>query len=339
MIALLALLALAPAGDDPAAALARRLQKLRAEVSKSVVAIEVERDTDPDGRGARGPVAAHEDYYNRPKGPTSGVIYEADGFILTSYFNVSGGLKKDGIRVTLWNGKELTAELLGFDEQRDIALLKVEEKGLPVLPKADFSKLSQGMFLGLVGRSPDRENPTINLGILSALSRMNKTAVQTDAEMNYGNAGGALVTFSGELVGVACNVKPKTPWGQSGGVGFACKVPEIDALLPRLKNREHIAAEKRPFLGIRPGEGNPEVEGIQVAEVVKDSPAEKAGIKKDDILVEMDGKKLTDFESLKDLLAEKKVGDEVVLKAKRKNKKAWDDKEFTLKLAGAPDQP
>jgi S1-C subfamily serine protease len=338
VIVLLALAVLVP-GDDAAAALARRLQKIRAEVSRSVVAIEVDRETDPDGRGARGPVAAHEDYYNRPKGPTSGVIYESDGFILTSYFNVSGGLKKDGIRVTLWNGKEVPGELLGFDEQRDIALLKIAEKGLPVLPKADLSKLTQGHFLALVGRSPDRENPTINLGILSALNRMNKTAVQTDAEMNYGNAGGALVTLTGELVGVACQIKPKTPWGQSGGVGFACKVAEIDALLPRLKMKEHIAAEKRPFLGIRPGEGNPEVEGIQVAEVIKDSPAEKAGVKKDDVLVELDGVKLTDFESLKDALSEKKVNDEVVLKLKRKLKKGYEDKEFKLRLGGAPDQP
>ncbi len=336
---LLALGLLGVPDDDASAALARRLQKLRSEVSKSVVAIEVERETDPDGRGARGPVAAHEDYYNRPKGPTSGVIYEADGFILTSYFNISGGLKKNGIKVTRWDGKEFVAELLGFDEQRDIALLKIDATGLPVLPRADFAKLAQGLFVALVGRSPDKENPTINLGILSAMNRMEKTAVQTDAEMNYGNAGGALVTLAGELVGIACNIKPKTPWGQSGGVGFACKTPEIDKVLPRLKNKEHIVAEKKPFLGIRPGEGNAEVEGVQVAEVVKDSPADKAGIKKDDVLTELDGKKLTDFESLKDVLAEKKVGDEVVIQGKRKAGKKYDDKEFKLKLAGAPDQP
>ncbi len=319
--------------------LAQLLRKLRAEVGKSVVAIEVERETDPDGRGGRGAVAQHEDYYNRPKGPTSGVVYESDGFILTSYFNISGGLKKDGIKVTLWDGKECAAELLGFDEQRDIALLKIAETGLPALPKADYAKLAQGLFVALVGRSPDKENPTINLGILSAMNRMEKAAVQTDAEMNYGNAGGALVNLKGELVGVACGIKPKTPWGQSGGVGFACKTAEIDALLPRLKNKERIVAPKKPFLGIRPGEGNPEVEGLQVAEVIKDSPADKAGIKKDDVLVELDGKKLTDFESLRDILAEKKIGDEVTLKGKRKKGKEYEDKEFKLKLGGAPDQP
>jgi len=340
----IALLALAPGllgapDDDASAALARRLQALRAEVARSVVAIEVERETDPDGHGARGAVAAHEDYNNRPKGPTSGVVYEADGLILTSYFNISGGLKKDGIKVTLAGGKECVAELLGFDEARDIALLKIDAKGLPVLPKADYARLAQGLFVALVGRSPDKENPTINLGILSAMNRMEKAAVQTDAEMNYGNAGGALVTLKGELVGVACNIRPKTPWGQSGGVGFACKTAEIDKVLPRLKNKEHIVAEKKPFLGIRPGEGNPDVEGLQVSEVLKDSPAEKAGIKKDDVLTEFDGKKLTDFESLKDALTEKKVGDEVAIKGKRKAGKKYDDKEFKLKLAGAPDQP
>lgn len=325
--------------DDASAALARLLQKLRADVSKSVVAIEIDRESDPDGRAGRGAVSAHEDYFNRPKGPTSGVLYEADGFILTSYFNISGGIRKDGIKVTLWNGKEYVAELFGFDEERDIALLKIAEKGLPALPKADYSKLAQGLFVALVGRSPDKENPTINLGILSAMNRMNKAAVQTDAEMNYGNAGGALVTLKGELVGVACNIKPRTPWGQSGGVGFACKVAEIDKLLPRLKNKEHIAAEKKAFLGIRPGEGNPDVEGLQVAEVIKDSPAEKAGIKKDDVIVEIDGKKVTDFESLRDILSEKKIGDEVTVKAKRKAKKEYEDKEFKVKLAGAPEQP
>ncbi|HXX95425.1 MAG TPA: trypsin-like peptidase domain-containing protein, partial [Planctomycetota bacterium] len=209
---LLALGVLCVPDDDAAQALARRLQKLRGEISRSVVAIDVERETDPEGRGSRGAVSAHEDYYNRPKGPTSGVIYGADGFILTSYFNVSGGLKKDGIKVTLGDGRELVAELLGFDEDRDIALLKVAATGLPVLPKADTPKLAQGLFVALVGRSPERDNPTINLGILSAMNRMERSAVQTDAEMNYGNCGGALVTLGGELVGVACNIKPKAPW-------------------------------------------------------------------------------------------------------------------------------
>jgi len=322
---------LATVGDDP---LAATLAKLRQTVGKSVVAIEVERDSDPDGITGSGAVAQHRDYYNRPKGPTSGVIYEAGGFILTSRFNVSGGIRKNGLKVTLWDGRQVPGELLGTDEQRDIALIKIAETELPVLPRADYGTLRPGTLVALIGRSPDPGQATINFGILSALSRMSKMSVQTDAEMNYGNAGGALVTLKGELVGVACNIKPDTVWGQSGGVGFACKTAEIDGLLERLKKGERIEAPKQPFLGIRPGEGNPDVEGIQVVDVLKDSPAEKAGVKKEDVLVELAGVKLTDFESLKEALEPHKIGEEVTLKVMRKGGKDWQEKSFTLKLEG-----
>ncbi len=333
----------APGGgqDETAPALSRLLVKLRERVGKSVVAIEVDRDSDPDGQGGAGRVAAHRDFFNRPKGPCSGVVYEADGFILTSYFNISGGIRKNGLRVTLHDGRVLPAELLGFDERRDIALLRVEAAGLPVLPRADLKGLGQGALVAVVGRAPDKEIPTVNLGIVSAMNRMNNAAVQTDAEMNYGNSGGALVTLAGELVGVGCNVKPRNVWGQSGGIGFACKVTEIDSLLDRLKKKERITAENRPYLGIDVGEGDPNVEGVQVAEVRQGSPAEKAGIKKDDVIVELGGKKVTDPESLRGLIADRKIGDEVSMKAKRPKdagKKAYDDKEFKVKLEGRPEE-
>jgi serine protease Do len=317
-------------GDDPMAPV---LAKLRETAAKSVVAIDVEREADPDGITGSGAVAQHRDYYNRPKGPTSGVIYE-DGFVLTSRFNVSGTIRKNGLKVTLWDGRQLQGELVGSDEQRDIALVRIDAKDLPVLPRADAAAVGQGTFVALLGRSPDRSHSTVNVGILSATSRMNKTAVQTDAEMNYGNVGGPLVTLKGELVGVACNIKPDTVWGQSGGVGFACKTAEIDKLLERMKKGEHIAAEKRPFLGIRAGEGNPDVEGIQIVDVLKDSPAEKAGIKKEDVLVELGGVKITDSESLKEALEPRKIGEEIELKVMRKAKEGWQEKTFKLKLEG-----
>ena len=97
---------------------------------------------------------------------------------------------------------------------------------------------------------------------------------------------------------------------------------------------EKIEAEKRPFLGIRPGEGNPDVEGIQIAEVMKDSPAEKAGIKKEDVLIELGGIKITDSESLKEALESRKIGEEVELKVMRKGKEGWQEKTFKLKLEG-----
>ncbi len=313
----LSLLAPAQEGD----ALAAVLRKVRDQAGRCVVAVEVDRESDPDGQTARGSLATHTDYYNRPRGPASGVLWDAEGHVVTSQFNVSGGIKKDGLRVVLWDGRRAPARIVGWDEGRDIALLKIEETGLPVLPKADFAKLGQGSFVVVLGRAPDPSSPTVNLGILSAMSRMKGAAVQTDAEMNYGNSGGALVTLRGELVGVGCNVKPQAVWGQSGGVGFACKVSVIEDLLPRLKAGEKIPAEKEPFLGIRPGEGNPDVGGVQVVQVLPGSPAEKAGMKAEDVIVEFDGKKVEDYEAFTDLMQARKAGDEVAIKVMRKKGK------------------
>ncbi len=315
-LALAALLA-AGAQDHSTEAFTRLLRALRERVSRCVVAIEVDRSSDPDGTGTGGAVAAHLDYYNRPRGPASGVVYESDGSIITSLFNVSGSIRKDGIRVTLPDGSERVAELLGTDERRDIALLKINAKDLPTLPKADPRGIGPGTFVAVVGRSPDKAVSTINAGIVSATNRMGGTAVQTDAEMNYGNAGGALVTLQGELVGVACHVKSRTHWGQSGGIGFACKVSEIDGVLDRLKRRERIEAEKIPFLAIMPAGGDPDAPGLQVGAVLPGSTAEKAGLREGDVIVEVDGVKVFDMEDIKAALRSKKIGQEVSIKVLR----------------------
>jgi serine protease DegQ len=307
MITLLLLAAL----QDPA---------LLEKVSRSVVAIVVSRSEDPDGEGV-GSTASQKAVNSRPEGPVSGVIYAPGGLILTSYFNVSGTILPDGIRVTLHDGRQVKATLLGWHQGRDIALLEVPVEDLPVLPKADPTALAQGTFVALVVRAPDPRRPTFNRGILSALHRMKDAAVQTDAEMNFGNAGGALVTLKGELVGVACHIRPGTPWGQSSGVGFACKTEEIDRLLDRLKKGERIEAEKTPFLGIQPGEGHPDIAGTEVAEVVPGSPAAAAGLKAGDVIVAIDDAPVTDLQSLKAILDRKAIGDTVTVKVRRPDKK------------------
>ena len=285
-----------------------------------------------------GSTASQRDYVRRPKGPCSGVIYAPEGLILTSYFNISGEIRPGGLHVTLPDGREVAAKVLGWHQGRDIALLEVAARDLPALPKADPKALAQGMFVALVGRAPDRTRPTLNLGILSALNRVENSAIQTDAEMNYGNSGGALVTLKGELVGVACHVRPDKVWGQSSGVGFACKTAEIDRLLDRLRKGERIEAEPKPFLGIRVGEGNPDVEGTQVAEVIPESPAAAAGVKKDDVIVGLDGRKVTDFESLRAILHEKHIGEKVLLSVKRPKGKGLVDREFRVTLGGRPEE-
>ena len=119
----------------------------------------------------------------------------------------------------------------------------------------------------------------------------------------------------------------------TGGKRFTADVvgfdPHGDIALCRIKNAKDL-----PFLGIRAGEGNPDVEGIQVADVMKDSPAEKAGIKKEDVLVELAGVKITDSESLEEALEPRKIGEEIELKVMRKGKDGWQEKTFKLKLEG-----
>ena len=329
------LLALCLQGDATAEAVAKTLAALRAAAGRSVVALDMEREEDPEGRLGRGGLAAYTDYYNRPKGPSSGVIYSAEGLILTSAWNVSGTIRKGTLRATLGDGRELPATLLGVDERIDVALLKVEAEGLPVLPKADLGKIGQGSFVALIGRSPDRGATTVNLGILSAMDRFKKASVQTDAEINYGNCGGALVTLRGELVGIAHHVRPEAVWGQSGGVGFACKLAEIDAVLERLKKGERIAAEKRPWTGIQPGDGDAEFQGIEVAMVFPDSPAQKAGVKPKDVVTHADGKELPDMVAFQEILDAKKIGDVVDVKLKRRLPKGgWEERAVKLKLEG-----
>lgn len=331
MIALVTLFCLQEDGPS-SAAVARVLQALREKVAKSVVAVDVDRETDPEGRTGGGQFGTHTDYYNRPKGPTSGTVIDEGGFILTSYFNVSGKIRR--IVVTAWDGKEHEAELLGFDQARDVALLRIDRKDLPVLPAA--KEVRQGDFVAIVGRSPDKQTPTINHGILSATSRHRGTAVQTDAELNYGNVGGPLVNLRGELVGVTSHIRPREPWGQSGGVGFATKLSEIRKILPDLKEKKQIVEAKQPWLGISPGEGTAEVEGVEVGQVVPGSPAEKAGLQVGDVIVEFDGAKVKEFDDLRQKVLEKRIGDEVKLKLKRKEEKRWVEKELKVKLEERP---
>lgn len=318
--------------DSTAEAVAKTLASLRETAGRAVVALQMDRDEDPEGKMARGSLAAHTDYYNRPKAPTSGVIYSADGYVLTSAWNVSGTIRKGTLRATLWDGRELPATLLGVDERIDVALLKLDAKELPTLPKADLAKLGQGSLLALLGRSPDPRAATVNFGILSAMDRHRKASLQTDAEINYGNCGGALVTARGELVGVAHHVRPDAVWGQSGGVGFACKLAEIDAVLERLKKGEKIAAEKKPWTGIQPGDGDAEFQGIEVAMVMPESPAQKAGLKPGDIITHAGDVEVPDMVAFQDVLDAKKIGDVLALKIKRREAKNKPAKDVVVNL-------
>jgi serine protease Do len=329
--------------DDVRAALSRTLMKVREKVAPFVVGILVERTADPEGQGPRGKLAVHADYYSRPKGYCTGTIIGKEGYVITSAFNMSGEIKK--ITIQLQPGdhinelKSYEAKLVGYDKEKDIALLKFDYfKDLAVLERADFKDVKVADFAVVIGRSPDPEQPTINFGIISSLHRFGGTHLQTDSELNYGNVGGPVVDVRGRLLGISCQIHPRDHWGQSGGVGFAYRADKLDELIERLKKGEKIDKPKveanKPYLGAVPAGGAENVDGVVIGDVLKDSPAEKAGIEVGDILVEFDGKKIKSPQDLDTAVKSKKPNDTVKVKVKRTNKKDGSTKvlEFEVKL-------
>ena len=231
-----------------------------------------------------------------PVGQGSGFIISSDGYIITNNHIVDGA---DRLKVSLTDGRELTAKLIGTDPETEIALIKVDAQGLSPLPLGNSDDLRVGEWVLAIG-SPFGLDHSVTSGIVSARGRGNVGIVdyadfiQTDAAINPGNSGGPLLDMSGNVVGM--NTAIVSSNGGSNGVGFAIPVNMIKYITDQLLNNGKIT---RGFLGISIQEMTPELakwfnvtegHGILVAEVSKDSPAEKAGLQRDDVIVEYNGR-------------------------------------------------
>jgi serine protease Do len=252
----------------------------------------------------------------------SGFIINRDGYILTNNHVVQNATD---ISVKLGDGREFKAKLIGRDPKTDIALIKIDASNLPVVPFGDSDKLEVGEPVMAIG-NPFGFNQTVTTGIVSAKGRFigegpYDNFIQTDAAINRGNSGGPLINTNGEAVGI--NTAIFSPTGGSIGIGFAIPINMAKELLPQLKERGSVT---RGWLGVAIQQVTPELaksfglkqpEGALVSDVVEGSPAEHAGVKQGDVIVEFDGKRVKSSTELPHLVAGTAVGKEVVVKVIR----------------------
>ena len=272
----------------------------------------------------------------------SGVIVSEDGYILTNN-HVIDGADSDGVKVALADGKtKYDAKVVGKDPRTDVAVLKIDAKKLPAITLADSEKIEVGDVVLAIG-NPFNVGQSVSMGIISAVGRggMGITEyedfIQTDAAINPGNSGGALVDVEGRLIGI--NQSIASPNGGNSGVGFAVPVNLARNVLERLATDGKIT---RGYLGVSPQNVTPELakefnlpgnSGALVGDVVGGTPAEKAGIKEGDVIVEVNGKKITDPRHLRLTIAQTPPKSKVALKVLRDGK----EKIFTVTLAPLPE--
>lgn len=254
-------------------------------------------------------------------GTGSGIIIDSKGYIVTNYHVVENAAK---ISVTLPGGKKVEATYVGGDEAVDLAVLKVKDiNNLPVARFGDSSKVRVGDTAIAIGNPLGEELAgSVTAGIISALNReitiegeANKY-LQTDASINPGNSGGALCNDQGEVIGIN-TIKA----GSAEGIGFAIPSNTAKPIIDELISKGKVS---RPYLGIGYvfidkyyAENWKVPMGIGIKTIVKDSPAEKAGLKVQDIIVGINGVEMDNENSLKSILKNYKIGDEVTLRVWR----------------------
>lgn len=266
----------------------------------------------------------------------SGVILSKDGYIVTNNHVIADA---DEIMVTLNDNRTLPARLVGADENTDLALIKVEsDSDLDFLPVGDSDALKVGEWVLAVG-NPFNLTSTVTAGIVSAKARSLgvynggiESFIQTDAAINQGNSGGALVNARGELVGV--NAVLSSPTGSYAGYGFAIPASIMTKVVADLRE---FGAVQRAVLGIMGGTVTSQlseeknlgtVEGVYVSEILPDGAAQAVGIEVGDVIVGIDGKKVKTMAEMQEELAKHLPGDKVNIKLLRDKK----EREFNVEL-------
>jgi len=271
-----------------------------------------------------------QDRESKEMGLGSGVIVSADGFILTNNHVVENA---DELTVELSDGRKFPAKVVGADPKTDIAVVKIDGKGLPAVTFADSDKIRVGDVVFAVG-NPLGVGETVTMGIVSAKSRnvhiLDDVAgyedfIQTDAAINMGNSGGALLDAKGRLIGI--NSAIVSPSRGNIGIGFA--VP-VDLAASVMKSLIETGTVARGFLGVGAVPITPDVaeevglpkdtKGVIVIETAADSPAEKVGIKRRDVILKVNGKSIESYDELRLTISELAPGSKVELDISRDGK-------------------
>lgn len=259
------------------------------------------------------------------KGTGSGIIYRQDGYIITNQHVIDGATE---LIVILNDGTEYKGKVLGQDLKTDLAVVKVEAKNLPAAKIGDSDKLRVGELAVAIGNPAGEEfSGSVTAGIISALNRSLNVGekkmklIQTDAAINPGNSGGALVNQNGEVIGIN-SVKLSSP--EIEGMGFAIPINDALPIINELMQNGYV---KRPWIGIGISNITESISkqynlpvGVYIGRVYFGSPAEKAGLKPNDVIIKIDEEKIENIEDLSHIIENHKAEDVIRLTIYRDGK-------------------
>ena len=275
----------------------------------------------------------------------SGFIISSDGYILTNNHMVEGAEK---VEIELADGRKFTAEVIGADRDSDVAVIKIDARSLPCLELGDSEALEVGEWVLAIG-NPLGLSHTVTAGIVSAKGRSGfglatlENFIQTDAAINFGNSGGPLINLDGKVIGINTAI-----YGSSGNIGIGFAIP-INMAKHAYEQLIESGTVERGFLGVMPNDLDPEMaeafglkdKCVAISEVTEDSAADKAGLRHNDVILELDGEPVESADSFRNRIAMLKPGTKLKMVVWRDGKRRTFDVKLgkrpsTQELTGAP---